>query len=65
MKKKELQQLKTKPSAELKTVLAENRDKLWNLQNDMNNGKVKNVKSVQQAKKAIAQIMTLINQKND
>ncbi|TSC82963.1 MAG: hypothetical protein G01um101419_415, partial [Parcubacteria group bacterium Gr01-1014_19] len=39
MDKKEVQQLKTKPSEELTKMLAEQREKLWTLKEGILNGK--------------------------
>lgn len=62
MKKKELEQLKIKPVAELRKTLMEDRDRLWTMKTDLVAGKVKNVKEIQKIKKQIARILTLINQ---
>ncbi len=62
MKKKEFEQLKTKPGAELKQILASLRDNLWNLKNDLAGGKVKNVKEIHKVKKDIARILTILSQ---
>ena len=62
MKRKELEQFKTRTVAELEKNLAEYRDKLWTLRTDLAAGKVKNVKEINSAKKAIALILTLTNQ---
>ncbi len=62
MKKKELEQFKNKTLVELEKNLAEYRDKLWTLRTDLAAGKVKNVKEINVSKKAIAIILTLINQ---
>jgi large subunit ribosomal protein L29 len=63
MKKKEFEQLKTKPTEELNKNLKEYRDKLWSLKTDLVAGKVKNVKEIKHVKKIIAKLLTLINQK--
>ncbi len=60
MDKKEIQQLKTKPSEELKKMLVEQREKLWTLKEGILNGKVKNVKEMRSVKKDIARIMTFL-----
>lgn len=59
MKHKELEQYKAKPAVELQKAILENRDKLWNLKNDLAAGKVKNVKEILKIKKTIAQLMTI------
>lgn len=65
MKKKEFEQLKTKPEAELQKNLKEHRERLWNLRTDLAGGKVKNVKEIQKIKKSIAQVFTLLNKQHD
>ena len=62
MKKKDLEQLKTKPAEELKKMVAEYRDRLWTLKTDLASGKIKNVKEMKKIKKDIARLLTLINQ---
>jgi len=62
MKKLEIQQLKTKPMPELTKQLEEYREKLRTLQFDLVQGKVKNVSEIKKIKKAIARILTIINQ---
>lgn len=64
MKRKELEQLKTKPSEELKKMLAEHTEKRWSLKEGLLNGKVKNVKEMRDVKKDIARLMTLLKQNN-
>jgi ribosomal protein L29 len=61
MKKKEIQQLKTKSFPELRKELADYREKLRKLKFDLAQGKVKNIKEIQELKKAIARILTIIN----
>ncbi len=62
MKKKELEQMKTKTVGELEKNLVEYRDKLWSLRTDLAAGKIKNVKEIKKTKKAIAVALTLIGQ---
>ena len=64
MKKKEFEQLKTKPKAEWEKSLLEQREKLWSLRTDLAAGKVKNVKEIQIIRKMIARLLTLLNQKS-
>lgn len=61
MKKKEIQQLKTKPFPELQKELADYREKLRKLKFDLAQGKVKNIKEIKETKKMIARILTIIN----
>ncbi len=64
MKKKELEQLKSKPKAEWEKSLAESREKLWALRTDLAAGKVKNVKEIKEVRKMIARLLTFINHTN-
>jgi ribosomal protein L29 len=61
MKKKEIQQLKTKPLPELQKDLTGYREKLRKLKFDLAQGKVKNIKEIKETKKMIARILTIIN----
>lgn len=61
MNTKDFQQLKTKPAEELKKMVGEFKDKIWTLREDLLNGKVKNVKEMRDAKKTVAQILTILN----
>jgi ribosomal protein L29 len=63
-RKKDWEQLKIKPAAELKKSLSEHRERLWSLKTDLAAGKVKNVNEIQKVKKLIARTLTLINQKH-
>ena len=53
-------ELKLKPETELKRLLTDDREKLRQLRFDLSAGKVKNVRSIRQMKKEIAQILTLL-----
>jgi ribosomal protein L29 len=64
MKKKHFEEIKHKTAADLKKALLETRDKLWQLKVDLRSGKVKNVKALREARKDIAKILTIINQKH-
>lgn len=61
MKRREFEQLKNKPEAELKNQLTSLRDMLWNLKKDLAAGKVKNVKEIRRVKRDIARIFTILN----
>jgi ribosomal protein L29 len=63
MRKKEWEQFKTKPEADLLKTLNEYRDKLWSLKVDLVRGKVKNVKEIKDLKRGIARVLTLIKQR--
>lgn len=60
MKKKELQDFKTKPETELRKDLKTQRKKLEGLSFDLSAGKVKNIREIRHLKKNIAQILTLL-----
>ncbi len=64
MDKKEIEQLRTKPVAELQKLVIEGREKLWTLKDSLLNGKVKNVKEMRNVKKDIARFLTFIKQNN-
>lgn len=64
MKKKDWEQLKIKPVAELEKSLSEHRERLWSLKADLVAGKIKNVNDIQKVKKLIARTLTIINQKH-
>lgn len=61
MKRKEVDQLKNKSEAELKTQTVSLRDNLWNLKKDVAAGKVKNASQMRQMKKDIARTLTFLN----
>lgn len=63
MKRKEFEQLKNKPEAELAKTLKSLRDELWNLKKDLVAGKVSNVRKIREIKKDIARILTIMNNK--
>lgn len=63
MKKSEIQQLKNKPLAELQKQLVSAYDQLRKLKFDLSQGKVKNIKSIKEAKKMIARIQTILKAK--
>jgi ribosomal protein L29 len=62
MKKKDLQNHKTKPSIELEKELNGQRTRLNALKFDLAAGKVKNIREIRHIKKNIAQILTLKRQ---
>ena len=61
MKKREFQQLKSKPKTELLSQLAALREKSWELKKDLVAGKVKNVREIRVTKKDTAKILTILN----
>lgn len=64
MKRKEFEELRNKPLAELQNLLKESRLRLRNLKFDLLAGKVKKIQEIKELKKDIARIMTFINQKS-
>ncbi|MDO8584615.1 MAG: 50S ribosomal protein L29 [bacterium] len=60
MKRTAIQEMKRKPKPELEKLLVEFRDRLWTLKNDLENGKVKNVREVREIKKNIARVETFL-----
>lgn len=63
MKKSQIQQLKNNPAQELQKKLVDYYEQLRKLNFDLVQGKVKNIKRIQEIKKSIARILTIINQK--
>lgn len=63
MRKKEFEQLKTRPAEDLNKNLIEFQNKLWDFKTDLAAGKIKNVKEIKNVKKTIARILTLTNNK--
>ena len=61
MKKKDLEQLKSKAVNELTDDLKTHKERLWQLKVDLQAGKVKNVRELRQIKKTIAVINTVLN----
>ncbi len=63
MKKKEIQDLKLKPNAELLRLIKDDSEKLRQLQFDLAAGKVKDVKGIHEVKKAIARMKTFLKER--
>ncbi len=63
MKKTEVQNLRNKSGEELASELTANADKLWQVRNDVLNGKVKDVREVRRIKKLIAVMKTILSEK--
>ena len=63
MKKQKLQEYRRKSIAELQKNLADEREKLNELQFDIHRGKVKDISQFKKTKENIAQILTIINEK--
>lgn len=62
MKKTDIQNLRKKSKEELTLDIAGNADKLWQVRNDVLNGKVKNVREVRRIKKLIAVAKTILSE---
>lgn len=65
MKKNDFKQLKNLNIEELKKMVLEKKSKLRELRFNLNVGKIKNFSDIKKIKKEIAQILTLINEKNN
>lgn len=61
MKRKDLEQIKNKPKAELQEELKKQKEKLWTLKVDLKSGKVKNVREIRSIKKKIAVVNTILS----
>lgn len=61
MKKREIQELKNKPLAELEKLVKEGRERLRVLKFDLAAGKVKDVKELRGLRKDLARAFTFIN----
>jgi ribosomal protein L29 len=64
MKRKALQDMRTKPLAELERELQDAEVKIRSLKADIMTGKVKSLKEFRTVKKSIAQLHILIGEKN-
>lgn len=64
MKKREIQELKTKPTAELAKLLKDGRERLRVLKFDLAAGKVKDVRELRDLRKDLARILTFVNLNN-
>lgn len=63
MKKKDLEEIKKQNIGQLKIKIAELKKEVANFKIDLSMGKVKNVHSILQKKKAVAKIMTILTLK--
>ncbi|MBI4034126.1 MAG: 50S ribosomal protein L29 [Candidatus Brennerbacteria bacterium] len=59
MKRKELENLKSKTPVELDKELRDYRERLLNLKMDLALGKVKNIREIKELKRSIAQLLTV------
>ncbi len=60
MKRKEIEELKNKPGAELEKMLKDGRSRLRVLKFDLKAGKVKDVAELRRLKKDIARVLTFM-----
>ena len=65
MKKRNIDELKTKPVVELKTMLREERQKLQSLRFELAAGKVKNIHELRESRKLSARLLTFIKAKSE
>jgi ribosomal protein L29 len=65
MKKKDLNELKTKTTAELKKLCKEAKVALVKIRMEINTGKIKNVNSMGKKRDEIAKMLTIINEKQE
>lgn len=63
MKKKQLQEYKAKTTGEIEKEIHDEKKKLAGLEVDLAMGKVKNIQEIRGTKKAIAQLLTLLREK--
>ncbi len=61
----ELKELKKKSEDELHSLLAETREKIRGLRFKDANKQLKNVREIREAKKMVAQVLTLLNSKRN
>ena len=61
MKKKDIQELKNKPEAELERLIEEKSGELRVLRFDLAAGKVKDISKIRDARKTIARMKTFLN----
>ncbi len=59
MKRKELENFKTKPMPEVDKEVRHYEERLQNLKMDLALGKVKNIREIRQIKKSLAQLLTI------
>lgn len=64
MKRKEIQELKTRPVEELAHLVQEESEKLRVLRFDLAAGKVKDISQIHEAKKKVARMKTFIHERS-
>jgi len=60
VKRKDLDNFKTKPLAEVNKEIRHYEERLQNLKMDLALGKVKNIREIRQIKKSLAQLLTIL-----
>lgn len=63
MKKKDIQDLKNKPDAELARLVRDGNDELRVLRFDLAAGKVKDISKIREVRKSIARMQTFLNER--
>ena len=63
MKKKDIQELKNKPDAELTRLINDSHEALRMLRFDLAAGKVKDISKIRETRKGIARMQTFLNQR--
>ncbi len=63
MKRKDIENLKTRSADELRKTAKEQQDKLWDMQKELREGKLKNVHAVKTLKRDIARALTFLKNK--
>ena len=63
MKRKDIQELKSRPKAELERLLKDERERLRNVRFDLAAGKLKDIGEMRRAKKTVARILTFLKDK--
>lgn len=61
MKKNEFEKMKTRTVVDLQKEVLEQKEKLWNAQREIHDGKLKNVHSAKAIKRTIARLHTAIS----
>ena len=62
MKRKDIQEMKNKPDAELARLIKDKSDELRTLRFDLAAGKVKDISKIREARKKVARAKTFLNQ---
>ncbi len=62
MKRKDIEELKSKPEAELRKFVADGKERLRVLRFDLAEGKVKNIAELHSLRKAVARALTFLQE---